>query len=111
MSKSFELNRRAANCDDRVEESILVAVAEAQRRFETVNEDIVRKAHEVTHRSAEAVDGVEGGLNVNSLGTLQSAGPDLDRLCAVRQERLDALRELVHLARRLYVDLDNAEVF
>lgn len=111
MSKSYDLGRRASKLElESTEQKLLFHLAEVQRRFESANDDLVRQAAEVTRRVEHTVSSVKVGHHVNSLGELQSSGPRFDMLCAVRQERVERVVELVHLANSIGVVVGDNEV-
>lgn len=67
------------------------ALAEALRGVTRANEQLVAKSVQVAAAASTVVTLVNGNRAVNELGELQSDGRELDRLCAVRQERVTAL--------------------
>lgn len=74
------------------------ALHNALAQCETANETLLAALERVEQRAQRARTQLVAGFQMNSLGELQAAGPEVDRWCAVRQERLDALRVLLHAA-------------
>lgn len=87
LIESFGLDRRMAG-----------ALHDSLAQCETANEALIAALVRVEERAQRARTQLLAGFQMNSLGELQSAGPEADRWCAVRQERLDRLRVLLHAA-------------
>lgn len=66
----------------------------AARQLQSATDQLARLLAATSRRLAEAVDALNDGRRVNELGILQSAGLDVDRAAAVRQERVDGLLAL-----------------
>jgi hypothetical protein len=66
----------------------------AARQLQSATDNLARLLAATSRRLAEAVEALNEGLRVNELGVLQSAGLDVDRAAAVRQERVDGLLAL-----------------
>jgi mevalonate kinase len=66
----------------------------AARQLQSATDNLARLLAATSRRLAEAVEALNEGLRVNELGVLRSAGLDVDRAAAVRQERVDGLLAL-----------------
>lgn len=74
----------------------------AVREVDSTVEDMRRTAASIHSDLDRMVRNLDGGFSINSLGVIQSTGPDLDRLAALLTERTKTLVgllwmwELVH---------------
>lgn len=66
----------------------------AARQLQSATDHLARLLAATSRRLAEAAEGLNKGLRINELGVLQSAGLDVDRAAAVRQERVEGLLAL-----------------
>lgn len=69
-------------------------LGDAARQLQYATDHLARLLDATSRRLAEAVDALNEGLRINELGVLQSAGLDVDRAAAVRQERVYGLLSL-----------------
>jgi hypothetical protein len=64
-------------------------------------EDSLRRAAERLARRAERIgELLDAGYHVNELGEIQHAGAEVDRYCALREERIAGIRRLEWAAQK-----------
>lgn len=80
-------------------------LADSLLALASTNEQLVSQSRSLQRDLARLESDVVNGMNVNSLGVLQSSGVSLDVLCGVRAAQLDGLRRLCSL---LEVNLQDA---
>jgi hypothetical protein len=66
----------------------------AARQLQSATDHLARLLAATSRRLAEATEDLNKGIRINELGVLQSAGLDVDRAAAVRQERVEGLLAL-----------------
>lgn len=67
------------------------ALADALRSVNRVNADLEGALGELGRRVEGATNALGAGAKLNPLGVIQGAALDVDRLCAVRDERIQQL--------------------
>lgn len=77
-----------------------IILQDARSDLRSCEESIRSKAEQIARSAARTAEAVAAGRHTNSLGEIQSAGPELDRLCAIRAERYSALRRIEWALRR-----------
>lgn len=69
---------------------------DAAQRKSDLEDQIRSVAATITSRIASTLTRLDGDFHVNDSGEIQSAGPEFDRLCALRQQACSFLMPIVH---------------
>lgn len=83
---------------ERIAGELLVGVVHA---FQSAAENLYRATFDIEDKVQQVRDHVEHGYQVNSLGELQSRGPEFDRLCTRYQETAGAIKSCRYYAEEL----------
>lgn len=73
---------------------------DAQRQLLSTDKDLRSRAEALIRQMQRLIEHLDDGSGVNSLGEVQSRGLDIDRLCALREERASAIRRLAWAAEK-----------
>ncbi len=63
--------------------------ADHNGRIENTEDQIRSVVASISQNLDRIIDALDNDVRLNSLGELQSRGPDLDRLIAIREEQID----------------------
>lgn len=76
-------------------------IEDAKRTLQGTEADLVRNAKALIEDMNRLVSNIESGYHVNDLGEVQSRGTSIDRLCALRQERVNNLKALEYVNEKM----------
>lgn len=76
-------------------------IEDSKRTLQGTEADLVRNAKALIADMERLVSNIESGYHVNDLGEVQSRGTAIDRLCALRQERVNSLKALEYVNEKM----------
>jgi hypothetical protein len=77
-----------------------IILFDARADLKSTEDSLRRAAAQLARRAERVIELLDAGYHVNELGEIQHAGVEVDRYCALREERLQGLRRLEWAAER-----------